>query len=224
MTKDEQTRNMRYKRTAMKSLGWEQISAELDDISEACGEVHWFFDGQNGENLIAALDDNEEEAFEFKMAFADLEGKCYQLQEQLYDWHNPVGEYFDDCIVSLIGRRYSLVGFDDVEEDYFSIASYQAELATTEAGKRVMRWTKADMLSKIGQCLGIVIAFLDIRQSYDYLKATMDILRDENTSLLQIIKDIEAAYEKALEWDSPKEDINAFERLLDNLPERCWVE
>ena len=75
-----------------------------------------------------------------------------------------------------------------MEEDYYSLTAYDAQLAQTEAGKRLMRKTKADMLSTIGQCVGTLIAFLDLRQSYDYLKATVDILRDENTSLLKQIR------------------------------------
>ena len=49
-------------------------------------------------------------------------------------------------------------------------------MAQTEAGKRLMRRTKADMIATIGQCLGILLAFFDLRQQYDYLKATFDIL------------------------------------------------
>ena len=65
------------------------------------------------------------------------------------------------------------------------------------SGKRLMRKTKEEMISIIGQCFGIVIAYLDLRQSYDYLKATFDILRDDNLSILKMIKEIEAAYEAA---------------------------
>jgi len=91
-----------------------------------------------------------------------------------------------------------------------------------EHGKRFMRMTKAEMLSTIGQCLGILIAFLDLRQSYDYLKATMDILKDENTALLNVIKQIEQEYE-----DADKtcfNDTRMFDRLLGQIPDRIWVE
>ena len=73
-----------------------------------------------------------------------------------------------------------------------------------------------------------MIAFLDLRQQYDYLKATFDILRDENTSMLKIIKEIDAAYDEmqtAEPWTKAgKEAIERFDRLLANLPERAWVE
>ena len=72
-----------------------------------------------------------------------------------------------------------------------------------------------------------VDTFLDLRQSYDYLKATFDILRDENTSMLQQIKAIEAAYEEACctdWWHIKKEAVERFDRLLEALPDRVWIE
>lgn len=108
------------------------------------------------------------------------------------------------------------------EEDYFSLTSYDQKLACTEAGKRLMRMTKANMLSTIGQCVGILISFLDLRQSYDYLKATFDILRDTNTSLLDTIKEISAAYKAAesCHFCSWYEETKRFDRLLSCLPRR----
>ena len=108
-----------------------------------------------------------------------------------------------------------------------SLTRYEEELAETEAGKWLMRLTKKDMISTIGQSVGTLLAFLDLRQSYDYLKATFDILRDENTSMLQQIKAIEAAYEEACctdWWHIKKEAVERFDRLLEALPDRVWIE
>lgn len=89
-----------------------------------------------------------------------------------------------------------------------------------------MRMTKPEMLSTIGQCMGILILFLDLRQSYDYLKATFDILRDVNTSLLDTIKEITEAYEaaEAVHFYEGYEETKRFNRLLDCLPDRAWIE
>jgi len=35
------------------------------------------------------------------------------------------------------------------------------------------------MLSTIGQCVGTLLASLDLRQSYDYLKATFSIVKSK---------------------------------------------
>lgn len=87
-----------------------------------------------------------------------------------------------------------------------------------------MRWTKADILSKIGQCMETVLAFIDLRQDYDYLKATMDILRDKNLSVLKIIKEIDKAYEKAVGSSWFSEDRKTFDQLLACLPDRIWLD
>lgn len=217
------TRNLRYKRPALASLGYEIISNELYEIGNACADVQWFIEGDS-ENLLNALNGDEDAEYEFRIAFSDLQSKTELLSGSLQDW--DIRDSFDDCTVGLIGNRYKTIGFDDSEEDYFSLTTYEQELALTEAGKRFMRLTKQEMIATIGQCFGIVIAYLDLRQSYDYLKATFDILRDENTSLLKIIKEIEAAYEEASEdgFISYKDKTKRFDSLLANLPDRTWLE
>lgn len=223
------TRNLRYKRPALASLGYHAIRLELWDIREACADIHWFTD-HDDDTLLNALDGNEDEVWEFKMAFADLEAKADSLEEvigELYGWDGDMERTFNDCTVALIGNRYRTIGFDSEEEDYFALTAYEEGVAQTEAGKRLMRRTKADMIATIGQCLGILLAFFDLRQQYDYLKATFDILRDENTSLLQTIKEIDAAYEAiAIErrWNRSSEAVRRFDALLYDLPDRVWIE
>lgn len=217
MTKEERSRNLRYKRGALASMGFEAMTSELSEISEACSDVAYFFTGGD-KNLVDALDGNEEEAFEFRLAFSDLNAKCDQLNDILYD--DDFQQSYDDCTVALVGNRYDVVGFDSYEEDYYSLTRYEMELSQTEAGKRLMRLTKPEMLSTIGQAVGTLMAFLDLRERYDYLKATLDILRDENHSILQSIKKIEAAYEEAAEIQNDKH----FDALISTLPDEMWVE
>ena len=119
-----------------------------------------------------------------------------------------------------------MVGYDADKEDYFALTSYESGLAETEAGKRLMRRTKPDIIATIGQCFGIALAFIDLRQSYDYLKATFDILRDDNTSLLRLVKEIEGAYGDAAAdnfWTG-KPSVKKYDALLAALPQRAWVE
>ena len=58
----------------------------------------------------------------------------------------------------------------------------------------------------------------------NYLKATFDILRDENTSMLQTIKEIDAAYKSAMEAGLYSKEMRDFDRLLEMLPQKAWVE
>ncbi len=220
-------RSLRYKRAALASMGFDTILSELDDMRETCSTIHWWTD-QDDETLLNALDGDEEDAWEFKMAFSGLEAKADSLFETIYELsqEDNFEQTYDDCTVALIGNRYCTIGFDGFEEDYYALTGYESELARTESGKRLMRKTKTEMIATIGQCLGILIAFLNLRQQYDYLKATFDILRDENTSLLQQIKEIDAAYEALVtaDWiDRPVAE-KRFDQLLAALPDRIWIE
>lgn len=220
MTKAERSRNLRYKRGALASMGFDSMELELQEIQEECDEVAWY--AEDMDTLTEAMDGDIEEANEFKMCFADLAGRCEQLLRCLYDM-DP--QDYDDCTVALIGNRYRLMGFDSVEEDFFSLTEFEAGLAETEAGKRLMRHTKKEMISMIGQAVGTLMAFLDLRQQYDYLKATLDILRDSNHSVLKQVKEIEALYEKVTGAELPdKQDVTRLDFLLSMLPERMWVE
>lgn len=228
VTKEERTRALRYKRPALASMGYAHIQKELEEIVEACSDVAWF--AGDRDKLTAALDGSDEEANEFMLACGDLSSQAGLLLEQLYE----VGEYdpdgmarqYDDCTVALIGNQYDLVGFDTLQEDYFSLTGYDMELGESEAGKRLMRHTKAEMLSVIGQSVGILVAFLDVRQKYDYLQATLDVLRDENCSVLQALRNINAAYERAeaVRFNDYHKEAQEYERLLWAVPERMWVE
>lgn len=217
--KQEQAKNLRYKRPALLLMGWETMTNELSEIQSACDEVSY---SMSADSILDAFDGDEEHVWEFQMAFADLSSKCEQLSDCLYD-RVELPEYFDDCTVALIGNRYKTVGYDDYEEDYYQLTNYEEELAQSEAGKRVCRWTKKDMLTNIGQCMGVLLAFYDLRQQYDYLKAELDILRGENAATLQVVKEIEKAYERQSEMPEWKNDPE-FEKLLRLLPERMWVE
>lgn len=224
----KQARALRYKRPALASMGAEAIMAELDTIMEACNSVRYYIEqADNDETLLNALDGDEDEEWEFRMAFADLSAKAEQLQDALYDQDfEDFYRDFDDATVALIGNRYNLVGFDSDEEDYFALTNYEEELAQTEAGKRLCRLTKTEMISRIGWAFGITLAFFDLRQSFDYLRATMDILRDENTSVLDTIKAIEKAYDEMAEdgFRSWSQSTKKFDRLLGALPDRAWLE
>lgn len=219
--KAQKARSLIYKRPALASMGYETIMSELEEISSECDEVRYAMDISS---VIDALDGEEEAAYEFQMMFSDLSYDCEQLYEKMYDSCRE--EEFDDLTVALIGNRYDMVGYDSYETDWYSLTGYHEGLAVSEAGKRIMRHTKSEMLSMIGQAMGTLLAFLDLRQRYDYLKATMDIIRGENSAHLKLIADIEKAYEAAVDDDtwSKGKAYRQFEKLLNALPDRVWIE
>lgn len=222
LTKAEKAKQMMYKRPALASLGYQSIMKELETISEECDEVRYVLEDDVG-SIIDALDGDEEDAFEFRMMFSELSAECDMLRERIYEntWDE---QEFDDMTVALIGNRYEMVGYDGYEEDWQSLAGYDQTLALSEAGKRVMRHTKSEMISMFGQAMGIMIAFLHLRQKYDYLKATMDIIRGEKGAFLRVIADIEKAYEEAEEHHFYSGYCKTFDELLAALPERTWLE
>lgn len=222
MTKAEHSRQLRYKKAALAELGYEQIRDRLYEISSECENIRWIMDGDI-DTLTNALDGDEEEAYEFRMMFAELSAECDQLWNAISEFEE---QHFDDCSVALIGNRFEAVGYDDFQEDYYSLTSYESELAVSESGKRIMRMTKPEMLQEIGRTLGIILSFQNVQYKYEYLKATMDILNGENTSYLQMIKDIESAYEKANEdgFHEWEQSVRKFDRLIGDLPDKTWIE
>ena len=222
MTKADRSRQLRYKKPALAELGYEQIRDRLYGISDECAEVRWVMDGDI-DTLTNALDGDEEEAYEFRMMFAELSAECEQLWSAIDEYEE---QHFNDCSVALIGNRFDAVGYDGYQEDYYSLTSYESELAATESGKRIMRMTKPEMLQEIGRTLGIILSFQNVQYKYEYLKATMDILNGENASFLQAIKDIEAAYEKANEdgFHEWEQSVRKFDRLIGDLPDKTWIE
>ena len=143
-SKAYRARNLRYKRAALASMGFDHIRDELDEMRDSMAAIHWWSE-QDEETLLNTLDGDEDDAWEFKMAFSDLEAKADRLFEVIYDlarYEEDFGQTFDDCTVALIGNRYQVMGFDTYEEDYFNLTNYESGLAQTESGKRLMRWIR----------------------------------------------------------------------------------
>lgn len=219
--KTERAKMMRYKRPALASLEWESMITELYEIAEGCSDVRWYTDTDD-DTLLNAFDGDEDEAYEFRTAFCDLDNKSYELLGAIRE-NRFAEEHYNDCTVALIGNRYNMIGYDSLEEDYFALSSYDADLGKTEAGKRLMRLTKPEMIATIGQCFGILLAFYDLRHRYDYLKAAMDVLRDKNTSVLKIIKDIDETYNAAEKESQWSKESRRFEQLVNQLPDISWI-
>lgn len=221
-TKRNKARNLRYKKAIAKEVNIDKIREDLYDIMEECDNVRYYFEGED-ETLLNALDDNEEE-FEFKMMFSDLSAECEQMQEDLHWEYIP--EHFDDffCAAS---TREELIGWDQYEGDYFGLgSSYTEECARQEARKRMQRLTKEELMQTAQICFRIFRAYIGIKGRYESLKAAFDILRDENTGYLQMIKELNALYEAAENEDFVYwgETTKKFDKILEALPQRAWLE
>lgn len=226
--KREKARQLRYKKPIVKNLNLEYITNDLWDIQDACEEVRWYTDSEDGEDtLINALNGDEDEAYEFKMAFADLCAECERMSNDLdEEW---VPECFDIFFVAAGGGEMSggLLGWDSFEQDYFGIDCGES-FAEDEAKKKLKQMTKDELIAAVRQCFKVYQAYIGLRNRYDSLKAAIDILRDQNTGYLQIIKEIEKLYEAASEHQGPyagySKGWKEFERYTNALPQEAWIQ
>lgn len=225
-TKIEKAKRLRYKKPIVKNLNLDFITQDLWDIQEACEEVHWYTDSEDGEDtLVNALCGDEDEAYEFKMAFADLCAECERMYNDLQEEWVP--ECFDIFFVGAgAGNFDEVLGWDSYEQDYMGISCTES-FAEDEAKKRLKQMTKDELIDAARQCFKVYHAYIGLRNRYDSLKAAIDILRDQNTGYLQVVKEIEKLYEAAAEHQGKyaeySKEWKEFERYTDALPQEAWI-
>ena len=209
-------------------MNLDKITEGLWEIQGVCEEIRWYTDSDDGEDsLINALDGEEDEAYEFKMAFADLCAECERMQGDLQEEWVP--ECFDIFFVtSGAGESFGgMLGWDSYEGDYFGIDGMEV-FAEDEARKKLKRLSKDELITAARQCFKVYQAYIGLRNRYDSLKAAIDILRDQNTGFLQIIKEIEKLYEQAAEhqglYAEYSKEWKEFERYTDALPPEAWIQ
>ena len=215
-------KNLRYKKSIAEGLNIDDINNELFEIGSECESARYAVD--NDEVLIEACDGDEEEAYEFRMLFSDLSGDCERLSNMLNDEY--VTEHFDTFFSGIANGSVTRLGYDSYEEDYYALCGYESCLAKEESQGKLMRLTKAEIISTASQCFGVISAFLSVRYRYDYLKSALDVLNKGNGAYLQAIKGIEEAYEDVQRFSDTymSEAEKRFDRLVAALPERIWIE
>lgn len=220
--KREKAKRLRYKRAILRDLNLETIRTNLWDMSEACSDVRYF---EGDEGLLNELIGDEDESFEFRMMFAELDNDVNHMLEDLQEEYVP--DYFDDFF-GTIGEAEDnggFLGWDSVEQDYFGIDSYEASWAAEECGKRMMRLTKNQILEAAQICFRVAMNYIGLQNRYEQLKASIDILRGENAGFLQVIKSIDEAYKKAekVRFASYEKATSEFDRLIKDLPDEVWI-
>ena len=227
-TRRQKARNLRYKKPIAKELNLDKITDDLWEIQEECENVRWYTDSEDGsDSLINALAGDEEEAYEFKMAFGDLCAECDQMMNDLQEEWVP--ECFDLFFVAVgAGESYGgLLGYDAYEQDYFGI-SCPDSWAEDEAMKKLKSMTKDEFIAAARQCFKIYQAYIGLRNRYDSLKAAIDILRDQNTGILQAVREIEELYDAASKkqerYAEYSKEWRTFERYTDTLPQEAWIQ
>lgn len=221
--KQDRAKQLRYKKSVAEGFNIEGIRSDLYEIQEACDNIRYCFEGDEAA-LIDALDGDEDEAYELRMLFSDLAAEADTLDSIIHS--GDYVECFDDFFAAVAHGSIQIIGFDSYEEDYYKMTSFEQQWGSEEAKNRIMRMKKQEIIAAARQCFGIAAAILNIRYKYDYLSASFDILKSENASYLQVIKNIEDAYNNADKdkWGLYEESVKVFERLVDALPARAWLE
>ena len=226
-TKREKARQLRYRKPIVRDLNLCKIREELCDIQEECENVRWYFDTDE-DTLINALDGNEDETYEFKMMFADLCAECESMFIDLeQEW---VPDCFDRFFVAIgAGDEFGgLLGYDSYEQDYFGLSCTDA-FAEDESKKALKQLNKDELIGAARQCFRVYQSYIALRHRYDCLKAAMDILREQNTGYLQMVKQIEEVYEKANEESDGFlykycKAVKELDRILENMPQEAWIQ
>ncbi len=222
-TRREKAKKLRYKKPIVKDINLWQIREDLDEMAEACDEVRYYWETDDN-TLLNALDGDEDEAHEFKMAFADLCAECEQMRSDMEDSWIP--ECFDGLFVAVGAGGYGggYLGYDEYEQDYFGL-NLSASFVESEGIKKMERLTKKELLEAVGACLRVLYSYIGLRCRYDSIKAAFDILRDKNTGILKISKEINGLYEKCEEelFSEQSPSGRRFKEMCAALPQEAWL-
>ncbi len=217
----KKAKNLRYKKAIALTMNLDGISQWVWDAFDGLEDVTYVT--QNDDMLVDAFGGDEEEAFEFRMAFDALAGDLDRFREDLREEWIP--DCFDDFFCACAGKGEQLLGYDAVEEDYFGLDSFDAIEAQKEAQKRLERLTKKDLIEAAHQCFKVAVAYLGLRSRFEDLRAAVDIIRAENDGLMSGIKAIEELYDQ---W-SKADYVGKFaigdkiDNIAAQMPEEVWV-
>ena len=224
--KQQKAKQLRYKKPIAANMNLAYIQEQIWNMGELIQDVQWFCEDED--NLVNAMDGDEDEAFQFKMAFSDLAAELERFEEDLEN------EYIPDCFDDLFpaaGADYfgGYLGWDNYEGDYYGLIPYDYGPAEKEAVKRICRMTKKELLEAVGACLRVYSAYVALQYRYDCLEASLNILREKNLQVLKLFKAIEEQYEKAeaesnhFEWKYHKE-VYELDKMLDQVPQEYWIQ
>lgn len=139
-TREQKAAALRYKRPALADLGYYSLITGLYEITEEANNALYYIgedDGSDG-GLLATSDGDDELANEFAVAFGDIAAKAEELRGLIDGYDVCVdAQVYDDCTCALIGNRYDMVGYDSMQEDYYALCGYEAELLCDMVRSRI---------------------------------------------------------------------------------------
>lgn len=209
----EKSINPIWKKSMLQTLNYYDITEHLDEI------------GNNGDPYGYECDESDESGYyqEYKEQFDELSAAAYELSEALNEYDYLSGcslrDVWDDMTVALLGYQQKVLGFDQVEEDYFAMISGQENFAVEEAQKRLMRFTKEQLIKNFRKVLTTLILFFDIKASHDCLTSIVEELDFRGAVLARKNEQINKLYE-----DLTGSGAEEFDNIIEGIPQRMWVE
>lgn len=225
-TKQYKAKQLRYKKPMLQHMNLDYIQEEIWNMGELISDVQWFIDDE--ENLVNALDGDEDDAYEFKMAFSDLAAELESFEEDLRNEYVP--DCFDDLFPAVGADSFGgWLGYDSYESDYYGLKPYEYGPAQKEAEKRICRLTKNELLEAVGACLKVYASYTSLRYRYDCLEASLNIIREKNLEGLKLVKAIEEQYLKAEEESEHFEyryspEVRKLDAMIDQIPQEYWIQ
>ena len=203
------SKNPLWKKSMLKSLNFYEIVEFLDEI------------GNNGDPYGY---EREESGYyqEYKEQFDDLSDGAYRLWDALdnSDYSDySLRDIWDDMTVALLGYQEKVLGFDQVEEDYFSMLTFLEDAAVQEAEKRLMRFTKEQLIKNFRKVLTTLVLFFDIKAAHDCLTSIVEELDERGAILERKNEKINRLYE-----DLTGAKAKDFDEIIQGIPPRMWVE
>jgi hypothetical protein len=150
----------------LQTLNYDDILNWLYEIMDN-GDMHgyvWEFENRDGYYE------------EYKDQFDELSAGANGLWEAMQD--SDVRDNWNDMTVALLGETHTVLGFDSVQVDYYSIDSWEEQRAIWEAAKRIGRLTKYDMIRSFRKVMTTLVFFFDIKAAHDCLTSIVEELDD----------------------------------------------
>lgn len=165
MNRLSKSKSPMWRRSMMDRLNLQDIVRDLEEISES-GDYY----GYEGESLGEYYNEYRPLFDELSAGACDLLDAISRLEE--YDGEGFAG--WDDFTVALIGPVRKVLGYDTSQMDYFDMMAWDEEAAVREAEKRLQRLTKAQLIGTFRKVMIALVAYWDIKGSFDTLSAVVN--------------------------------------------------
>lgn len=208
---------LRHKKSILDRINYGVIESELQNILAECSEMMWFDDDE----ITELLGQDGESDNEFRIIATQLYNDAENLERRLED--SDISENFDSIMTAAAGANEQRYGYDSYFDEYCLLDDYESKLAKEAANSRLMRYTKEQILKIFGECFDIALKWLDISQGCDYLNATLGVMKDDKTAILDAIQRVNNAYDKAAENGFFGDKARAFDNIINDLPLDVWV-